>query len=472
VWTPLIALNLIAALAVILAVCAIARRLGAGRGGQWLAAALAILGYSPFAWARVAGRMMAGEVRGLAELRRLMGNGADLALRVLGEGQLHASLATFADKFLVLTPFGLGLALFALFLIALREAADSHAFRNFAFLAVVLAATLFTHTVAGLSALAVAGVWGVSEIARGGARGAAAVRAALGLLAGVALTAPYLLAVTRGKHAAMGQGFSLEALGSLVLGGALLVPAGLWGAWRARRARPIAADLLIAMGVLATFGLLLRLPESNQSKFFNLLFLVAAAPAAMGILARVDATPLARVAIPAALSVALVPTAALTAWGFAAERGQSLDSWHFPAPQVAAAWGWLAEHTPRNCVVADAGGAREPMVYAARSALAPGASLDRDWGYASLAIQSRKRALRELAARGAISGATDSLLRTLGRELVVVERRAGAPGDFARRSLAPATDSIAPSGSRPNRPHYSLIHDAGAIAFWRVELAR
>ena len=54
VWTPLIALNLIAALAVILAVCAIARRLGAGRGGQWLAAALAILGYSPFAWARVA----------------------------------------------------------------------------------------------------------------------------------------------------------------------------------------------------------------------------------------------------------------------------------------------------------------------------------------------------------------------------------------------------------------------------------
>ena len=474
VWTPLITLNVAAAMAVILGVCAIARRLGATRGGQWLAAALAILGYSPFAWVWVVARAAGGEVRGLAELQRLIASGADTALRALGVGQLHASLSTFADKFLVLTPFGLGLALFALFLIALREAADTRGSRPAVLLALVAAAALFTHTVAGFSALAVAGVWGAAELARGGPRRAAALRAALALLAGVALAVPYLLAVTHGKHAAIGPGFSRGAVGSLVLGGALLVPAGAWAAWRFSRARPIAADLLIAMGVLAALGLLLRLPESNQSKFFNLLFLVAAAPAALAILALAErALPPARIVIAIAVALAVLPTAALCAWGFAAERGQSLDSWHFPAPEVMAAWRWLAGHTGRNCVVADEGGAREPMVYAARSALAPGASLERDWGYAPSEVAVRKRASRELATRGPLSSATDSLLRALGREVVVVERRAGAPGDLARQTVAPPANSAgARTGEARREPRYALIRDAGAMAFWRVELPR
>ena len=158
-WTPWIALDVAGALAVLLAVASLARRLGASPAARGWAAAAAMFGASPLAWGWVAARAAAGEVRGMDEVRRIVGSGADATLREMSRGLLHPSLAWFGDKFTVLTPFGLGLALFLFFVLALHDAEVEPRPRRIAWLGLVTAAALFTHPVAGLSALAVAWAW-------------------------------------------------------------------------------------------------------------------------------------------------------------------------------------------------------------------------------------------------------------------------------------------------------------------------
>jgi len=473
VWTPLIALNLAAALAAILAVCALARRLGATRGGQWLAAGLAVLGYSPFAWGWVALRAATGQVRGIDELRRLAGSGVETALNSLSIGQLHASLATFADKFLVLTPFGLGLALFALLVMTLRDAAEDRGAGTLLAVALVAAATPLTHTAVGMSALAFAGAWWIFEFVRDARRRGRLLGVAAALIGGALVSVPYLLGVAHGRRESTELGFSAPALGSLLLGGALLVPAAFWAALRLRTRLPIANDLLLGMTVFALLGLFVQLPGSNQSKLFNQLFLIAAPPAALAFIALATrCAPSARAALALALCIATIPTAVLAGWGFVSERGQSLESWRPPSTAVADGWRWLRAHTAADCVVVDEGGAREPMVLAARSALAPGASFERRGGYRPEEIELRHRASRELSARGPISEPTDSLLRTLRREVVVVQRGPDAPGDLRFAETDASDTATTPDHAGPrSTPRYVPIHEAGPIAYWRVDPA-
>src|SRR5262249_39631898 len=149
----------------LIGVVALARRLGASPRAQAFAAALAVMGQAPFAWLMVAARASAGAVRGVPELRRLLTLGVDPALRALDPGLLHVSLLFFGDKFLVLTPFALGLALFAAFALALLDLIERPGPGSAAALAVVLAAALFTHTLVGLACALVAGLWWLSALA-------------------------------------------------------------------------------------------------------------------------------------------------------------------------------------------------------------------------------------------------------------------------------------------------------------------
>jgi hypothetical protein len=464
-WTPWVALNLSAAAAAILAVGALARRLGASRGVQALAAACAVLGAAPFAWGWVAARAASGDVRGFAEIQRLVLTGADGALRSVGVGLLHPSLATFADKFLVLTPFGMGLALFCLFVTALGDVDRSPSRARYAWLGLVTAAALFTHTVAGLCALAVGGVW-CAWRARGGLR--AVVAPALAIGAGLVVTLPYLIAVAGGKRGALGSGLSPLAISSLVLGGALLIPAAVYGL--AARATRAVREVALAAVVLAALGLLVKLPESNQSKFMSLLFVLLAAPAAVGIAKAWRERPRLRAPLALGLAAASLPTAALVAAGFWAERGRTPDSWHQPSTAVVAGWDWLRRHTPADAIVADEGGTREAMVFAARTGLAPGASLERDWGHARGSLAARRLASRELCARGLVSASTDSLMRALHRPIVVVERSAEAPPD---PHLARADEAAAAPPAQPRHEvRYRLLEDYGPLRFWSAEVVR
>jgi hypothetical protein len=432
-WTPWIAFNLAAAFATLLGVVALARRLGAAPRAQGLAAALAVLGYAPFAWLMVAARAAGGEVRGLPEIVRLLTLGVDPALRALDPGVLHVSLLFFGDKFLVLTPFALGLALFAAFVLALLDLIAHPGGGSATALAVVLAAAFFTHTLVGFTCALLAGAWWLWALARA-ARGEDAARRALVPLAlavaaaGVAL-APYLLAVAAAKQRQLSSGLSARALASGAIAGALFLPAGF--AWLAR-ARGPARELLAPALVLVLLGLGLGLPENNQSKFWNLLFLLLAAPAALAWDSGLSsARGVLRGLLVTGLLVAVVPTVAACLVGFACERGQNEEPAHFPTPDMRAAWSWTRAHTAPDAVVVDAGGASDMLVLAGRSALWGGGVVERDWGHPAPALEVRRRASRELCAGAGLSPDARALLTALHRDVIVVERAAANSGHAA-----------------------------------------
>lgn len=460
VWTPLIAFQLSAAAAVMLAVGALARRFAAGAAAAGLACALAALAYAPGAWGWLAARAAAGDVRGWDEVRRTVNAGVDPVMQTLGTGMLHASLAFFGDKFLVLTPFSMGLALFALGVLALVDLVASPGARRATTFAAVLAAGLFTHTVVGDVLVLVAGaVWLACALRAGRDAAARATLAPLALaaLAAALVTAPYLVAVSAGKRVAVSAGLTPAAVVSLLWGAAVVGPAALV-ALLARTRRAEASALLVVAATLAALALLVKLPENNQSKFDNLLLLALAAPAAAGLLllgARFGVG--ARAAGVAGLALLLVPTAALALWGFVAEHGGSAASGFVRDESTRAAMRWARANTPANAVFADLGGARDVLTLAGRSVLWGGPTGERDWGYPPAAIETRRATVRALCAGEAPPEDGTALIATLGRPVVVVAR-------------GPATgDSLfAPEGAT----RFRRLFRNESVGFYALEASR
>lgn len=423
VWTPLIALNLSAAAATLWAVVALARALGADARVAGLASVLTVVAWTPFGWLQVVGRAIVGEVRGWPEVVRIVESGIDPLSFMLASGQLHASMAFHGDKALVITPFGMGLALFVLGLLALcsvwREPRHGWA------LAVIVASALFAHTVVGyvlvMLCLVCAAVllWNAlrrSPLAwtRSSAMAAAALVPAL-------ILSPYLIAITAGKRGQLGLGISRESVGTALFGVGLSLVAAAWW-WR--RPRPGAAPVLIATIVLTVLALGLRLPESNQSKFFNLLALACVAPAAMTMHAWVDAARGAARGLRWGTSaLLLLPTPLLSLWGFASERGQSSMSWHRPSESAVEMFTWAREHTTPTTWFADLGGARELFTVSGRSVLWGGPDGERDWGYAPEALDVRRRTVTALCTGAPLPVDGERLIAALDRPVVVVARR-------------------------------------------------
>jgi hypothetical protein len=435
VWTPLVAFNVAAAAALVRGVDAIAVRLGTAGPARGLAAGLALAGAVPGAWLIPVSRAAFGETRGVAGFAIDFEAGASSALRALAPGTLHPSLAFVGEKYLLPTPFALGLALFAAAVAWWIEAARTPRRAPLAALALIAGSALFLHTVVGFTLVLLAAVWGGWALARGdrAARGGV-LGVGAALAAALLVHAPYLLAIAGAKRGQLGPGWSAPALVSMAWAGAAVVPAGLAWLWAAARSDARARDVLAIALALAVLALGLRLPENNQSKFLSLLFVLLSAPAARayaGAFGR--ARPRARAAALAAGAV-LLPTVALALWGFAAERGSDAEPGHHPAPAARAAWRWLAEHSDPATVVADASGASDMTVLAGRSALWGGGFVERDWGHPPAALEVRRRAARELGAGATLSPSTRDLLADLDREVVVAVRAGGGtPGAAAER---------------------------------------
>ena len=85
--------------------------------------------------------------------------GVSPALSMMATWTLHSSMAFFGDKFLVLTPFALGLAQFTLLLLTLLDFIARPGRREGAALGLAFGAALFIHSVVGWSAALVAGGW-------------------------------------------------------------------------------------------------------------------------------------------------------------------------------------------------------------------------------------------------------------------------------------------------------------------------
>jgi len=464
VWAPLIVLNLTGAVAVMLGVCLLARRLGAGAPGMWGAAAAATLGYAPFSWIWIGVRAVTGDVVGWDEVHRLVTMGVSPALQMLGSWTLHSSMAFFGDKFLVLTPFALGLAQFTWLLLTLLDFIARPRPREGVTLGLAFASALFIHSVVGWSAALLAGGWWWWALWRSRSPADRHLRDALLPLiivfaAAVALLSPYLAVTTLGKQRAVAPGFSGLAFNTWLLSGLLLVPAGTAWLWHARRRVAGARDLLVFSVPLTAAGLSVWLPGQNQSKFFNLLFLLLAAPAGIAwveLLSRSHGV--ARRLVTVGLLAAILPTAGTAVWAFASERGQYAAAWEHPRAGELAAMRWAGDHTARDAVFADRDSSLDVTVRARRSVITGGQRWERNWGYPTPALLARRQAARELSALAPLSPEVEAFLAGLDRPVFVTLRRR-SEGEEVRWSH----DLASP------HPGYRLVFRNDDIAIFRRE---
>src|SRR5262249_46411145 len=229
-------------------------------------------------------------------------------------------------------------------------------------------------------------------------------------------------------------------LSSLLLAGWVYLVGALPVLRRRERDGSRGVDLVPMAAALVLAALFIRLPENNQSKFLNLLFLLLSAPAAVGWCARWARLGSRGKAILAALAlIAVVPTAALVAWGFASERGQTYDA---VPPSTAAerqAFTWARAHTGARTAFADQGGGEDLVVRAARGALWGGHGYEDNWGYPMSAMPLRERAVAQLSSGIDPDPEVRALLRSLDRPVIVVARRryADTTGAAWRATLAP-----------------------------------
>ena len=470
VWTPFVALDLAASVAVMLGVTRLARRLGAGSGGQLAAAGLAAAGHAPFAWAWLAGRLALGRITGWAEARQLLTRGAEPVLAAMNQGTLHSSMAFFGDKFLIATPFGLGIALFLATLIALLNAIERPSWRAWTTIALLQGAALFVHSVVGWANAIVAAGWWLSALwrARRPDERALARRLAPLAIAFVLATAalsPYLDATTAGKHQSLHFGLDGPTLRTWLLAGLAYVPAGmLWLGGAARRDRA-ARELRIMAIVLTLAALLLGLPLGNQSKLFNLLFALLAAPAALGFGVLAGRLPRGRVVVAALLAAALIPTAVLFTWGFATEHGQLHLDWDRPANgDERAAWSWVRAHTAPDAILVDAGARLDMTVLAARSALWGGDGWAKNWGYDPRALAARRAAAATVGTGLDPTPEARRMLGELGRDVLVVARRGEtSPVGNAWARLVTREPGVAPG----DVTRYTLLYRNDTVALYR-----
>jgi len=425
-YAPLLWANVTAALAALLAVAALARQLGAGPRAAVLAQGLALAGAAPFAWLVLAGRASSGDVRGVAEWRAALEHGADHALRALDPGWLHPSLVLPLDKFVVLTPFAWALAGMALAALALADTLARSDTRAAARLGVIVAATGFLHPVGGL---AIAGAV-LAGAAVSATRSREARAGSLQALAAVAVAllalAPYFASIAPGgadnDASAVSPRLAVNASGlasALVAGAWLLPPAWLVLA-RRERGDAFRPALLAMLAALVTPACLLRIGGDNQSKFLNLAFLLASAPAAV---AWSTAPRRARATALVLLAVSALPTLACMGWAYAHQSTSSDDAPSRPDAAIVSA---VSDLSPRDAVLVDAtqdstrGAAPALAGETGRALLWSGAFMAHKWGHPADALALRAAAAAALAAGQWPEGAPGALLDSLHREVWIV----------------------------------------------------
>jgi len=425
-YVPLVWANATAALAALLAVAALARRLGAGERVAVLAQALALAGAAPFAWLVLAGRASSGDVRGMAEWRDALGRGADHALRALDPGWLHPSLVLPLDKFVVLTPFAWALASIALAALALADTLERGDARAAARLGVIVAAAGFLHPVGGLAIAGAVLAGTVVSAARSHEARAGAFQALAAVAGALLALAPYFASIAAGgsdsdaASAAPRLALNVTGVASALIAGAWLLPPAWMALARRERGDTLRPALLAMLAALVTPACVLRIGGENQSKFLNLAFLLASAPAAV---AWVSAPRRARATALALLAVSALPTLACMGWAYAHQSATSEDSPSRPDAGIVQS---LAELSPRDAILVDAtqdttrGAAPALVGETGRAMLWSGAFMAHKWGHPAEALALRSAAAAALAAGRWPEGAPGTLLDSLGREVWMV----------------------------------------------------
>ncbi|MEO6463287.1 MAG: hypothetical protein ABIP29_09445 [Candidatus Eisenbacteria bacterium] len=421
------------------------------------AIAAAVVGTNPLgAWFSL-GRGLAGQDAGPATWARPFEQGASEVLWTTTWEYPHVSLATFVDKFLTPTAFGLGEAAFLAAGAVLLLAPPAGPWWRGAGLALLAATFAWWIHGAIASALVLVTLTSGAVLARAKAERRRAALLCAALVAGGVLALPYLVATRGGGGGGARLAVQPDLLWSLVAVGAVVI--GL--AIVERRLLPAAPDgrhawfaaALVLLAVAATVTLVQR----NETKLVNLGLLALAVPAGVAW-ARLPA----RAAL--LLFALLVPTHAIAVAGFALDRGQDSPGRRVPPPGLDSAYAWIGAHTgPRDLFLeAQPAGARDPdrdlLVHGPRALVWGGLGYAGNWGYDRADLDRRARAAHELAA-GTLGAATVRDLATraerTGARIYAVRRGDGA----SRRPL--------PGGGAS----WTRVYTGRALALDRLETA-
>jgi hypothetical protein len=344
--TPFVWSNAGAAVAALLAVGALARRLGGSARAGTLAQVLALVGAAPFGWLVLAARATSGDVRGAAELERHLGHGVDPAFRALDPGWLQPSLVLPLDKFVVLTPFAWVLAGTAVAWLAVAAWLDTRARRALAWLAVAIAAVVFAHPFSG-AAVAVMGVAGTAAMWGGPTPRPLLVGIVLALVAGVVVTVPYLAVLAPPGGDTLRLGTTVSGFFSVVVGGAIVLPLAFRTLFASPKHEGFPRFCLGALALLVVAACVVSVKGQNQAKYLSIAFLLASAPAAVGAMRL--RTVSRRVAV-VLFALAVGPTVVASLWAYARADGGSYDVPSRHPPEIVVA---IRRSAPRDAILVD-----------------------------------------------------------------------------------------------------------------------
>lgn len=464
------ALSVTAALAVALWLGLLARDL-CGRAAMAPAVGIAVLGLNPLGWVAWLARGAIGRDAGWRQLGRAWQDGALGSLNAISAGYPHPSVAFFADQFLLVTAFGLGLAAVLAFAwIAFSHQAPS-GWRAGAAAGLAAAVAFFLHGGVGAALLAAGGAGLAAVWILGGGRHSLVVAAGLGLAALAALPYGAICSLSRAESAVR-PGFSAGMLWTWIAAGggvAALALAGIAG-WRgtARKAGPAGggaaarAGLLTATAVLIVFSLAAVMPGHDETKFFNLGAALLAVPAAGGWV-RLRGTRAARVA-RRALYALCVPTAALGLAGLVAERGQDVRGHIVPPAAEAEAYEWLAVNAGARAGVIEVAGpdlapaSLDVPVHARRGLVSGDPAYARIRGYAPRPTNERA-ALAHMLGEGRFDPWAEALLGQL---------RAHGVSEFYFMSRASSARPGGGGAARPLPPPWAPVFRNASLTIYRL----
>ena len=265
-------------------------------------------------------------------------------------------------------------------------------------------------------------------------------------LGSIVLVSPYLAALVSvgGGESGVPARLSVRAAGllSTLLAGAVVLPPAA-RALLANRAQPAFARILVgAIGALALAACVVSLGGDNQSKFLNLAFLLASAPAALGWAGLGER---ARRVVAPLLVAALAPTLGAALWAYAHERATSHDAPSQPPLSIVAA---VTEFVPRDGIIVDAtqdttrGAAPGLPGETGRTLLWSGGFMARKWGHASGALASRAVVARSLELGAWPVGRDADQLLALGRELWLIAPEEPARATDPRERVVARADGV------------------------------
>jgi hypothetical protein len=435
------------------------------------ALALAALGFNAGAWllfpVRLA-RAFIGHDRGwvpfLRELSDLRIGTVDVLFSLSAP---FAYMASMLDKFMLGTALSYAWLMFALFLWAIARWVEDGAKDALLWAGLAAAGMLFIHGVVGLSVIPVmlailALAWVLARRQAWLPSRASLAALALAIMAGVALAAPYTIAIARGwapdksglRHHYFGFGYMMPWT--------LLTSCGitLWLAWKPARAvfrerRPAGAIFALFAAAMAAYSLVIVLPSLNHNKFPFQCFLplavlggVAALPALRAFLAR-------RGAVTGGIVLAalfLVPPALTIGSYITDPGGRTSPRLHRP-PGVPELDAWILSATPRTAVFVDSG-LQDLLAVEARRRLYLGSPKGPELaGFPLDQVEERRAVIADLYGAGAALDRDVASLRKLGTPVYVLYR----------------PDAVSPPpATRPDV--FEPVYDRAGYVVYRVKL--